>query len=331
MPRVSVILNCYRQAPFVRQSVESVLSQTYQDYELLAVDNGSPDETPAILREFEGNPRVRLFLHRDNKAISLRFNEAIKAARGELIAFLYSDDYYLPHKLETQVRAFDASPSTTGVVYAPIRWVNHRTGHTWDEDVLDTGPDPLRAMLTEKRRNFLDMISPLTRRACFIRHPFLEYVFAEGEGIFLRVALTHGFHRLPEPVAVMRDTGENRGKAISVNTDMHERTLQVLEADPAFSTKAYGQALRGYRARVLRNAGFSAARVGGDAAWARRALVRSIRIDPRHAVHYRTLIGLGLLALPPGVRKPINAMAHRLRGVRENANSVAGYGGGSGT
>ena len=331
MPRVSVILNCYRQAPFVRQAVESVLSQSYDDYELLAVDNGSPDETPNILREFEGTPRVRLFLHRENRAISLRFNEAIQSCRGEFISFLYSDDYYLPHKLEAQVRAFESLPASTGVVYAPIRWINHRTGKTWEEDPLETGPDPLRAMLSEKRRGFLDMISPLTRRACFLRHPFLEYVFAEGEGIFLRVALTHGFHRLPEPVAVMRDTGENRGKAISVNTEMHQRTLQALEADPAFSTKAYGKALRQYRARVLRNAGFSAARVGGDAAWARRALVSSIRIDPTRAVHYRTLIGLGLLALPPRVRQPINAFAHRLRGVRENANAVVGYGGGSGT
>jgi glycosyltransferase involved in cell wall biosynthesis len=327
MPRVSVILNCYRQAAYVRQAVESVLAQSHQDFELLVVDNGSPDATPDILREFQGTPRVRLFLHKENKAISVRFNEAVKAASGELVSFLYSDDFYLPHKLETQVRAFDGLPASTGVVYAPMRWLNQITGQTWDMAVVDVGPDPLRSLLTERHKGTIDMISPMTRRACFLRHPFLEHVFAEGEGIFLRVALTHAFLRLPEPVAVSRDTGENRGKAISVNTEMHQQTLHALEADPAFRPELYREALRHYRARLLRNAGFCAARVGGDPAWARRALVKAIEIDPRHAVHYRTLIGLGLLALPSRVRTPLNALAHRLRGVRGNATSVAGYGG----
>lgn len=334
VPKVSVILNCYRQASYVREAVESVLGQSYKDFELLAIDNGSPDETPAILSEYAGDPRVRLFLHRENRTISSRFNEGVRAAIGEFVCFLYSDDFYLRHKLETQVAAFSMLAADYGVVYAPLSCKSQHTGEVWTAPVLDASGDTLRCLLDRSDDGPLDMISPLVRRECFIRHPFLDDVFAEGEGIFLRVALTHRFHRLTTPVAVMRDTGENRGKAIRVNLQMHERTLATLEADAAFIAERYRRSLRAYRARLLRNAGFSLARVDAanetDRKWARDAILRSAALDARVATHYRSLIGLGLLALPLGIRSRINAVAHRIRGVKVATANISGYGGSSG-
>src|SRR5207253_7596349 len=105
-PRVSVILNCYNQGEYVAEAVDSVLNQTFRDFELLIVDNGSKDSTPQLLQKYSSDPRVRLFLHKENIAISRRFNEAMDATRGEFISFLYSDDYYLPHKLERQLAVF---------------------------------------------------------------------------------------------------------------------------------------------------------------------------------------------------------------------------------
>src|SRR3954453_13254205 len=99
MPRVSVVLNCYNQGQYVAEAVESVLGQTYPDFELLAVDNGSTDEKPRGLSRYADHPRVRLFLHRDNVSITRRFNQAVAEAKGEFVSFLYSDDYYLPTKL----------------------------------------------------------------------------------------------------------------------------------------------------------------------------------------------------------------------------------------
>ena len=334
MPLVSVVLNCYRQAPFVREAVESVLAQTFSDFELIAIDNGSPDETPNILRQYAGNPRVRLFLHTDNCTVSTRFNEGVRAARGELIAFLYSDDFFLPAKLETQVRLFENAPAGTGVVYGPLRIKNERTGALWTGPALRmaSGDDTLTALLAQTGDTAqIDMISPLTRRECFLRHPFLDQVFAEGEAIFLRIGLTHRFLFDATPVAVMRDTGENRGKAIRVNVEMHEKTLEALERDPAFDGDRYASLVRAYRARLLRNAGFGVSRVGGDLRWAREAITRAIALSPRDALHYRTLVGLGLLALPSPLRARLNALAHRVRGRKESTTTVAGYGGSSGS
>src|SRR3954451_6824906 len=130
-PRVSVILNCYNQAEWVAEAVESVLNQTFRDFELLIVDNGSTDGTPKILQSYASDPRVRLSLHQENVAISRRFNEAVDAARGEFVSFLYSDDYYLPQKLERQVALFDQLGPEYGVVYGPSLVKNDLTGEQW--------------------------------------------------------------------------------------------------------------------------------------------------------------------------------------------------------
>src|SRR4051812_20338057 len=116
-PRVSVILNCYNQSEWVAQAVESVLAQTFRDFELIVVDNGSTDKTPEILKSYSSDARVRLFCHKDNVAISRRFNEAVDASSGEFISFLYSDDWYLPNKLQKQVALFDQLGPEYGVIY----------------------------------------------------------------------------------------------------------------------------------------------------------------------------------------------------------------------
>ena len=115
MPRVSIILTGYNQARFLRTAVDSALGQSYGDFELLLVDNGSTDGSHEIIREYEDDPRVRTFIFDENRSLSGRFNHAISASRGEFITFLYGDDWYLPHKLETQVRRSIASPASTGL------------------------------------------------------------------------------------------------------------------------------------------------------------------------------------------------------------------------
>src|SRR6266404_2667738 len=130
-PRVSVILNCYNQGEYVAESAESVLSQTFRDFELLIVDNGSTDATPSIHQHYSSDPRVRLFLHKKNVAIFGRFNADASAAQGEFISFLYSDDYYLPQKLEKQVAWFEQLGQEFGVVYGPSLVKNEVTGEQW--------------------------------------------------------------------------------------------------------------------------------------------------------------------------------------------------------
>src|SRR3954454_4266276 len=171
-PRVSVILNCYNQSEWVAESVESVLSQTFRDFELLIVDNGSSDKTPEILKAYSSDPRVRLFLHKENVAISRRFNEAVDAARGEFISFLYSDDYYLPRKLEKQVALLDQLGPEYGVVYGPSRVKNELTGEQWTSNSIRASGDIFKDLCAGLNLGLPNMIAPMTRKSCMAGQRF---------------------------------------------------------------------------------------------------------------------------------------------------------------
>jgi glycosyltransferase involved in cell wall biosynthesis len=110
-PYVSVIIPTYNRAATIERAIRSVLGQTYVDFELLVVDDGSTDNTGTVI-EAIGDPRVRLMRLPVNSGPAVARNAGIGAARGTLIAFLDSDDVWLPLKLERQIAAMNrAGPS----------------------------------------------------------------------------------------------------------------------------------------------------------------------------------------------------------------------------
>ncbi len=99
-PLVSVIMPTYNRAEFIAQAVESVLAQDYPNWELIIIDDGSTDATDAAIAKYIG-PNIRC-LQQDRRGPGAARNRGLAEARGSLIAFLDSDDYYLPGKLRTQ-------------------------------------------------------------------------------------------------------------------------------------------------------------------------------------------------------------------------------------
>ena len=100
MPKVSVIIPTYNRSEKVVKAVKSVLTQTYTDYEVLVIDDGSTDNTKVVLAPYYGKIR---YIFQANQGVSSARNRGIQMARGEFIAFLDSDDEWLPEKLEKQV------------------------------------------------------------------------------------------------------------------------------------------------------------------------------------------------------------------------------------
>ena len=106
-PLVSVIIPTYNRGWIVKEAIDSVLEQDFSDYELIVVDDGSDDDTPAILKTYGKKIAV---LRQPNKGVSAARNRGIEAAAGSLIAFLDSDDVWLPRKLSAQVKFFKQNP-----------------------------------------------------------------------------------------------------------------------------------------------------------------------------------------------------------------------------
>lgn len=115
-PKVSVIVPIYNQAPFIRETVDSVLDQDYPSIELVLSDDGSTDGTSDILRDYaEREPeRVKVVASERNTGIAGAFNRALDAHTGEYIAWLGGDDVMLPGKLSRQVAILESRPDALG-------------------------------------------------------------------------------------------------------------------------------------------------------------------------------------------------------------------------
>jgi len=114
-PLVSVIMNCYNGERYLREAIESVLNQNYPNWELVFFDNASTDGTAEVVREYS-DLRIRYFRGEETIPLGAARNLAIAEVRGEYIAFLDSDDRWLPEKLALQLRCFDEQPDC-GFVY----------------------------------------------------------------------------------------------------------------------------------------------------------------------------------------------------------------------
>jgi teichuronic acid biosynthesis glycosyltransferase TuaG len=104
-PLVSVITPSYNSTKFIPDTIHSVLAQTYSNWEMLIVDDCSKDESRQVIREFvEKDARIKLIELTENSGAAVARNTAIKAAKGKYLAFLDSDDLWVPTKLEKQIR-----------------------------------------------------------------------------------------------------------------------------------------------------------------------------------------------------------------------------------
>lgn len=326
-PAVSVILNSYNQQAYLRQAIKSVLAQTYGDFELIAIDNGSTDASASILEEYESDPRIRLLLHSDNRPITSRFNEGVAACSGDFVSFLYSDDIYLPNKIERQLARFKSLDDSWGVVYGPPLGYNQLTGRSWQYGSITESGYVFESLLKRASRvGEIDMVNPLTRRACLLDHPFHEDIFAEGEAIFLRIALTHRFGFLAEPLVVLRDHGANAGKALCRNCEMNLLILERLRADCHLKSEQQS-IIDAYEPFLLRTYGWAGARTETDPAWARQCLRRAIALSPLSALHPKVPIAYCLTLLPGTLRRWINDLGHLLKNNSGNPVAVADYNG----
>lgn len=116
---VSVILPTYNRAYCLPKAIDSVLAQSYQDFEIVLVDDGSTDNTRELVSQRYGrDPRIK-YIHGENRGVSSARNTALKAAQGAFLAFLDSDDIWMPWKLEVQLKCLDFLPHA-GMIWSDM-------------------------------------------------------------------------------------------------------------------------------------------------------------------------------------------------------------------
>ncbi|BAU64179.1 glycosyl transferase family protein [Stanieria sp. NIES-3757] len=136
-PKVSVIIPSFNCAKYISQAIESVINQTYKNYEIIVIDDGSTDNTQAIIKPYLN--KIRYF-YQTNQGVSEARNRGLDLARGELIAFLDADDLFLPHKLQEQVAIFEQQPKI-GIVNSGFRVIKENGDAVMDVEPWHEIPD----------------------------------------------------------------------------------------------------------------------------------------------------------------------------------------------
>src|ERR1017187_3510016 len=129
-------MTSYNHEKYISESIESVLNQSFTDFELLIVDDCSKDSSPLIIENYRRNEvRIRAFFHRKNQGIAKTLNELLNAAQGKYVAFTSSDDVWLPSKLEKQLAILEKADSSL-VVWSEAEIINDvsvPTGETFTQ------------------------------------------------------------------------------------------------------------------------------------------------------------------------------------------------------
>ena len=201
-PKVSVIIPAYGMPHYLNQAIESVSRQTFTDYELLVVDDGSDDECVA---RYELPKTARLIRHESNRGAGAARNTGIRAGKGDYVALLDHDDVWLPGKLEAQVAILEANPDAS-LAYCRCILVDDELNPKSDTRWTEKSPsaDPLRQFLDGC---FIRSCSAvMVRREAFHEvGMFDESLTGTDDGDFyMRLALHHGFVYDPEPLALYR-------------------------------------------------------------------------------------------------------------------------------
>lgn len=181
-PEVSIIIPAYNSETYIAQALESVLCQTYHNLEVILIDDASTDSTLKIARSFH-DPRLKIISNKENRGVSYGRNCGIKAARGNWIALLDSDDWYAPERLEKLLAV--AHQQNADLVADDLNLIRDRESQPWStllqekerkissiqiidgvEFVISDRPNPINA----KRNWSFGYTKPLMRREFLINH-----------------------------------------------------------------------------------------------------------------------------------------------------------------
>ncbi len=202
MPIVSVILPTYNRKKLLGRSVQSVLNQTYQDFELIIIDDGSTDDTGKVVKNFNCEI-IKYIRHDKNRGLPAARNTGIRVAKGDYIAFQDSDDEWMPDKLEKQVRAFETASPAVGIVYTGrYRIINNKKYYAPPTKLTPKDGDLSCSLL---RACWMPPQATLIKRECFKGVGMFNERFRALEDweLFLRMSKYYQFKFIDEPLVIL--------------------------------------------------------------------------------------------------------------------------------
>ena len=301
-PLVSIIIPSYNHAQWISNAIESALNQSYENIEIIIVDDGSTDDSRRVIEQFSDNARVTAFFKDKNKGQGHSFNLGLRVAKGKYVCFLPSDDWYCPDKTRLQVDLFERLPEKVGVVYGRGQNYFTDTGTTTDVALPMHRGNVLRTLVSNG--NFVFPATPLFRSSVFQKVSYDESYRAEGESIYVKVAETFEFEYVDDVVAVMRTHTYNTGHAFEMMYRDNVRWWSEY-----FQRAEVPDSVVGLRNQVLgkihRMYGLSILTELNKLSLGREALLKAIKHNPAYLLDPKVMAAIMLTWVPAKLSIPI--------------------------
>ncbi len=278
MARVTVIIPTHNRAEFLRSAISSVLEQSFQDFEIIVVDDASSDNTHEVVSSFD-DQRIKFIRHKTRKGGSAARNTGIANSKCDYIAFLDDDDEWFPEKLARQIALLLASPPEVGCVYTGYVTVDKSSGKTIGQIVPGKRGDLSKELLI---RNCLGGTSSvLLKRECFKKVGMFDETLPSFQDydLWIRISQEFRFDHIKEPLLKYYV----HPKKIWGNPDALGDGMEIMLVKYGDSA-----AFRKYLSYQYLNLGVSFCYQGSRAA-ARRSYLQAIRLYPFEIRHYFNL------------------------------------------
>lgn len=221
MPKISIIIPAYNVKLTIKSTIKSVRQQSFSDFELIVINDGSTDKTVEIVQGIK-DARIKLFCYK-NGGLPIARNRGIKQAKGDYIAFLDADDLWTKDKLEKQLAILEANPEA-GVAYSRTSYIDEQGNLLYDCDPVSFEGNVLGALLLT---NFLHNGSnPLIRRQAIKTVGEFDPTLKSSEDwdYYLRLAIHYPFCVVPEYQILYRQTSTN----MSSNVELMKQTGSIV-------------------------------------------------------------------------------------------------------
>lgn len=199
---ISIITPTYNREAFLPAAIESVLAQSYKEFELIIVDDGSTDNSRELINIYaEKDSRIK-YLYQENQRQSVARNYALSVAKGDFICFLDSDNYWPSDKLEKSIKAFEVYPDAD-IVYGDCITIDEQ-GNELHRHNMRRYSGRIAALLLKD--NFISMNTTMTRRKCFNEMGGMsgKRRVADDYDLWLKFSARYRFQYIPEFLAYYR-------------------------------------------------------------------------------------------------------------------------------
>jgi len=250
-PKVSVIIPSYNHERYVEESIRSVLEQTYENIEIIVLDDGSSDSSPEILKKLSEQYGF-YYEHQNNIGLPATLNKAIKIASGDFISFVASDDVFLPDKIQLLMDAFKELNEEYAVVCGDAYFIDNDSGYISREKNGKQFNTAVNFYIDGKKdfslkdkfgvyesflsSNYIPILSTLIKKKALVEVGlYEENIHLEDLNMWFKLSKKHRFHYIDVPVAKYRWHGNN--SIITLNKKMMSDLLKILNRERNYCEK----------------------------------------------------------------------------------------------